>query len=72
MRTFGVILIVIGILMFFFRSCTFTSEYNVLSLKDIEINREQTQNIGWSIYFGPAIVLIGTILLYAEKKRKKY
>ena len=72
MRTFGVILIVIGILMFFFRSCSFTSEYNILSLKDIEINREQTQNIGWSMYVGPAIVIIGIILLYAERKRKKF
>jgi uncharacterized membrane protein HdeD (DUF308 family) len=69
MKITGIILIVIGIAMFIFRSVSFTKEEKVLDLGPVEINKKEKQSIGWPVYAGGIAVLAGVLLIVADKKK---
>ena len=69
MKTFGIILIVIGILMFVFRTINFTTEKKVVDVGPLEVNKEENHTIGWPVYAGAVAVIAGIVLVVADKRR---
>ena len=70
MRTFGIILIVAGILMLIFRGVTFTREKKVVDLGPLEINKKEKDTVGWPLYAGGIAVAAGVILLASGSRRR--
>jgi uncharacterized membrane protein HdeD (DUF308 family) len=69
MKVAGIILIVVGILMFIFRGFSFTKEKEVVDLGPLEINKKEKQSIGWPVYAGGIAVIAGIVMVVADKKR---
>lgn len=69
MKTLGIVLIVIGILMFVFPSITFTKEKKVVDVGPLEVNKKEDKTIGWPIYAGGVAVIAGIVLVVADRKR---
>ncbi len=69
MRTFGIILIVIGIAMFLFRGFSFTQEKEVVDLGPVEINKKEKKNISWPVYAGAVVTAVGAFLVVSGKKK---
>jgi hypothetical protein len=69
MKTFGIILIVAGILMLIFRSFSFTKEEKVVDAGPLEINKKENKTIGWPVYAGGIAVAAGVIILVAARKK---
>jgi uncharacterized membrane protein len=69
MKTAGIILIVIGILMLIFRQVSFTKEEKVVDLGPVEINKKEKKNIGWPVYAGGVAVLAGIVMIVADRKK---
>jgi protein-S-isoprenylcysteine O-methyltransferase Ste14 len=69
MRTTGIILIVVGILMFLIPRINFTTEKKVVDVGPIEVNKKENKSIGWPVYAGGIVALLGVGLVIAGSKK---
>jgi uncharacterized membrane protein len=69
MKTFGMILIVAGIIMILVRGFNIPVEKNVVDIGPLEINRTENKWIGWPTYAGGILAVIGVILVVADKRK---
>lgn len=70
MKTFGIILIVVGILMMVFRGFNFTRTEKVVDLGPLEVNKKEKESVGWPIYAGGIAIGAGVVLLVAANKKR--
>jgi uncharacterized membrane protein YidH (DUF202 family) len=69
MKTLGVVLIIIGIVMIIFREVRFTKTEEVADLGPIELNKKEQKRIAWPTYAGIAIAVCGVVVLVAAGKK---
>ncbi len=69
MRIAGIVLIAAGILMLVFSGINFTTEKKVVDLGPVEINKKEQKRIGWPVYAGGVVAVLGVVLLVADKKK---
>ena len=69
MKTFGIILIVLGIAMILIRGFSVTTEKEVVDLGPLEVDKKENKWIGWPTYAGGLIALVGVIMVVADKKK---
>lgn len=69
MKLVGIILIVAGILMFIFRSISFTREEKVVDVGPLEVNKKENKTIGWPVYAGAIAVVAGIVLVITDRKK---
>jgi len=69
MRTFGIILIIAGILMFVFNGINFQTEKKVADIGPLEINKKERKHIGWPVWTGGIAVIAGIGLVVAGRKQ---
>ncbi len=69
MKTFGIVLIVIGLIMLFVPSLNFTTSEKVIDAGPIQVTADKKNEIGWPTYAGGIVAAAGVILLVASKKR---
>jgi hypothetical protein len=69
MKPLGIILIVVGVLMFVFTNVNFTTEKKVVDLGPVEINKKEDKSIGWPIWAGGVAVIAGVVLIVADKRK---
>ncbi len=69
MKTFGIILIVVGIAMILIRGFSVTTEKEVVDLGPLEVNKKENKWIGWPTYAGGLIAIVGVIMVVADKKK---
>ena len=70
MKIIGVILIVLGILMFVFGNVSFTKKEKVVDAGPIEINKKEKKTIAWPNYAGGIAVVAGVVILLAAGKKR--
>ena len=68
MKTAGVVLVILGVLMCIFTTINFTQEKNVVDLGPLQINKKEHKSIGWPVYAGVGVGLLGLGLIVAGKK----
>ena len=69
MRTFGIVLIIVGILMLIVPSINFTRKEKVVDIGPIEINKTENKVITWPYYAGGLVTIAGIVLLLANKRK---
>ncbi len=70
MKTFGIILIIVGILMLVFGNISFTTHKKVADVGPVEINKKEKKTIAWPNYAGGVAVVAGAIVLLASGRKK--
>ncbi len=70
MKIIGVILIILGILMFVFGNVTFTTKEKVVDVGPVEINKKEKKTIAWPNYAGGVAVVAGVVILLVAGKRR--
>ena len=68
MRSFGIVLIVLGIAMIIIRGISVPTEKNIVDIGPIKIDKQENKWIGWPTYAGALVVLTGAILIFSSKK----
>lgn len=68
MKTIGIVLIIIGIVMMVFRSINFTQEKKVADLGPLEINKQEEKTVNWPLYAGIIVTVAGVVVLVSSKK----
>jgi drug/metabolite transporter (DMT)-like permease len=71
MKTFGLVLIIIGIAMILVKGFSVTTEKKVVDLGPIEINKKENKWIGWPTYAGVVIAVAGTLLVFTNQKKPR-
>jgi len=69
MKTLGIILIVVGIIMFIITGFSFTTEETIIDAGPIELNQEQKESVNWPPYAGGVSLIAGIILVVASRKK---
>lgn len=69
MRTLGLVLLVVGLLMTIYTGYYYVTKETVVDLGSIEINKENRHGTEWSPLVGIAIVIAGGAILIAGRKR---
>jgi hypothetical protein len=70
MKSLGIVLVVIGIIMIVIRGFSVTTEKNVVDAGPIQINKKENKWIGWPTYAGVALAALGVVLLVSDKKSR--
>lgn len=69
MRTLGIVLLVVGVIMTLFTGFNLITKEKVVDIGPIEINKEEKTPIYWSPVTGGVLAVIGLVVLVAGKKR---
>lgn len=68
MRIAGIILIVVGVLMFIFSGINFQTEKTVVDVGPLKVQKKENNHIGWPVCTGAIVVVAGIALLVAGRK----
>jgi uncharacterized membrane protein YidH (DUF202 family) len=69
MKTFGFVLIGLGIIMMIYTGFNYVSTEKVVDLGPIEINAEKNHPVKWSPIVG-IVLIVGGIVVFAIDKKK--
>lgn len=69
MKTLGMVLLVVGLVMTVFTGFTMITKEEVADLGPVEINKENEHPIYWSPVTGGIIAAVGLIVLVTGRKR---
>ncbi|WP_375586380.1 hypothetical protein [Cyclobacterium xiamenense] len=69
MKILGIVLIVVGIVMFLVTGISYTTEETVIDAGPIEINAENEESLNWPPYAGGIAVIAGFVLLAVGNKK---
>lgn len=69
MKTLGIVLIILGVLMAVTKGFSFITEKKVADIGPIEINKKDKKSVGWPTYAGVGVALVGVVLVATGRKR---
>lgn len=69
MKTFGIILAVLGVVMLVWTGFSYTKQEKVVDIGPLEINAEKEKQVSWPSYAGGILVVAGIVLVLADKKK---
>lgn len=70
MRILGIILIILGLVMFFTRGFNFQTKENVADIGPVEINKTENHRVAWPMWGGGIAVVAGIALIIAGDRRR--
>ncbi|MBO9659816.1 MAG: hypothetical protein J7527_13435 [Chitinophagaceae bacterium] len=69
MKTFGIVLIIAGILMLIYRGFSVQTEKKVVDIGPLEVNKKENKWIGWPVYAGGVAIVAGVFLIIGDRKK---
>ena len=71
MKTVGIILLVVGLVMTLYTGFTYVTKEKVVDLGEIEITAEDEHSVQWQPYVGIGTMVIGGALLVLGKRKTR-
>jgi hypothetical protein len=71
MRTLGIVLVVLGIVMIIVKGVSVTTEKNIVDVGPVKIDKKENKWIGWPTYAGGLLALAGAVLIFSDKRVTK-
>jgi uncharacterized protein YjeT (DUF2065 family) len=69
MKALGIILIIVGILMFIFPKITFSHKEKVADVGPVEINKNENHTVDWPTYAAGVAVVAGIVVLLIDRRK---
>jgi uncharacterized membrane protein YdcZ (DUF606 family) len=70
MKRLGIVLIIIGVIMFIWTGFRYTKKETIVDAGPVEINADKEQEINWPPYIGAILIGGGVIALLSSSKVK--
>lgn len=67
-KSLGIVLIVLGIVLFTWTSFTYTKKEKIIDIGPIQISADKEKSINWPPYVGGVILAVGIAFLITSKK----
>jgi uncharacterized membrane protein YidH (DUF202 family) len=71
MKTAGVIIIIVGLLMTLYTGFTYVTKEKVVDLGELEITKDNEHNVRWQPYLGIGMIVIGGVVLILDRKKSR-
>ena len=71
MKTAGIIIIIVGLLMTLYTGFTYVTKEKVVDLGKIEITKDNQHNVRWQPYLGIGMIVIGGVVLILDRKKSR-
>ncbi|HEY5405973.1 MAG TPA: hypothetical protein VIJ92_02760 [Ginsengibacter sp.] len=69
MKTFGWVLIALGIIMILIKGFSVPVKKNIIDAGPIQVSKTENKWIGWPTYAGGLLAVIGVVLVVADRKK---
>ncbi len=69
MKTAGIIILVVGLLMTLYTGFTYVTKEKVVDLGELEITKDNQHTVHWQPYVGIGIMVIGGAVLILGRKK---
>ena len=69
MRTIGIVLIALGVIMLIFKGFSFPKEKTVIDLGAVELNKKENHRVNWPVWAGGVAIAAGALVLVAGRKK---
>jgi hypothetical protein len=69
MKTAGIIILIVGLLMTLYTGFTFVTKEKVVDLGDLEITKDNQHTLNWQPYVGIGAMLVGGVVLILGRKK---
>ena len=69
MRTFGIILTVLGIVMLIWTGFSYTKQEKVVDIGPLEVNAEKKEQVNWPSYAGGILLVAGIVLILVDRRK---
>ena len=69
MKTAGIILLIVGLLMTIYTGFTYVTQDKILDVGGLELTRDDHHTISWQPYVGIATMVIGGVVLVLGRKK---
>jgi len=66
----GIILIVVGVLLFIWTGFSYTKQENVIDAGPLQVNVESTERVNWPPYTGGIAIVCGFALILLDKRNR--
>jgi hypothetical protein len=70
MKTIGVIILIVGLLMSIYTGFSYVTKEDVVEIGDLEVTTEEEHEANWSPYLGPGVMVVGVVVLMMGARRK--
>jgi hypothetical protein len=69
MKTAGIILLIVGLIMTLYTSFSYVTREKVVDLGELEISADREHTVNWQPYVGIGAMIIGGIVLLLVRKK---
>jgi len=69
MKTFGIILAVLGIVMLIWTGFSYTKKEKVVDIGPLEVSADKEKQVNWPSYAGGILLVAGVVLILVDKKK---
>jgi hypothetical protein len=69
MKTAGIVILLIGLLMTLYSGFTYMTKEKVVDLGPVEVTKDKEHNVEWQPYVGIGVMLVGGSILVFGRKR---
>ncbi len=69
MKTAGIIILIVGLLMTLYTGFTYVTKEKVVDIGDLEITKDKDHTVNWQPYTGIGVMVIGGALLVLNRKK---
>jgi uncharacterized membrane protein YidH (DUF202 family) len=69
MKTAGIIILIVGLLMTIYTGFTYVTKEKVVDLGELEITKDNHHTVNWQPYAGIGMMVIGGVVLILGRKK---
>jgi uncharacterized membrane protein YidH (DUF202 family) len=69
MKTAGIIILIVGLLMTIYTGFTYVTKEKVVDLGELEITKDNHHTVNWQPYVGIGMMVIGGVVLILGRKK---
>ncbi len=69
MKTAGILLLIVGLLMTLYTGFTYVTKEKIVDMGQFEITKDNEHAVNWRPYIGIGVMVIGGVVLILSRKR---
>jgi len=69
MKTTGIVILIVGILLTIFTSFSFFREKEILDVGGLEVNANEKETVNWSPIVGIVLIVVGGVVLWQSSRK---